>query len=149
MRTLSWVVCGLVCLGSVPGCSSGLAEVSGTVSLNGEPVKEGAINFIPIDGTRGAGAGAAIEDGRYHIPGSRGVTPGKNRVELRAFRTTGRKVPDPTGRPGTLADERVPAFPPEFNDQSTLTREVRPGSNTFNFDVTTPEPGKPPSQHGQ
>jgi hypothetical protein len=119
------------------------------VTLHGEPVKEGAITFIPTDGSRGAGAGAAIEDGKYHVPRARGATPGKNRVELRAFRTTGRKMKDPTGRPGALTDERVAAFPPEFNDQSTLTRDVQPGSNTFNFDVTVPAPGKPPSQRGR
>jgi hypothetical protein len=120
------------------GCSGGLSEVSGTVKINGQPVAEGAINFIPIDGNTGAGAGATIQDGRYHIPRSAGVAPGKNRVELRAFRETKRKVQDPTGKPGELTTERVLAFPPEFNDHSTLVRDVRPGSDTIDFDIIVP-----------
>src|SRR5438309_824557 len=95
------------------GCSGGnRAEVSGSVSLNGQPIEEGSINFIPVEGNTGPGAGGVIKDGRYHIPKHLGVKPGKNRVEIRAFKNTGRKVQDPTGLPGTLVDERVPAFPP-------------------------------------
>jgi hypothetical protein len=120
------------------GCSGGgKAEVSGTVLLDGEPVEQGSINFIPVEGTSGPGVGAVIKDGKYHIPKGKGVTVGKNRVELRAFRMSGRKVPDPMGRPGALTDERVPAFPPEYNTRSTLVREVQPGSNTFDFEVRT------------
>jgi hypothetical protein len=142
MRTLSSAVLGLACLWAA-GCGDGKAEVSGTVSLDGTPIEEGAINFIPIDGTRGPGAGAAIRDGKYHIPRSMGVTPGKNRVELRAFRNTGRKVKDPTGPRGAMTEERTQVFPLEYNDQSTLTREVSPGSNTFDFDINLTQPGKP------
>lgn len=120
------------------GCSGGLSEVSGTVKLNGQPVTEGAITFIPIEGNTGAGAGATIQNGKYHIPRSAGVSPGKNRVELRAFRETSRKVQDPTGKPGTLTTERVMAFPPEYNDHSTLIRDVRRGSDTIDFDITVP-----------
>ena len=126
------------------GCSGdGRSEVSGTVLLNGVPLEEGAIAFIPTDGNQGPEAGAVITDGRYHIPHSSGVTPGRNRVELRAFRYSGRKVPDPMGPPGSLTNERVPAFPPEFNERSTLTREVRKGSDTIDFDIHVDEPAKP------
>ena len=121
------------------GCSGDdRTEVSGTVTLNGQPVAEGAITFIPIDGNKGAGAGATIADGKYHIPRSAGVAAGKNRVELRAFRETGKKVQDPTGKPGVLTTERVMAFPPEYNDRSTLVREVGRGSATLDFDIKVP-----------
>src|SRR5690349_17430823 len=116
------------------GCSD-KASVSGTVRLNGQAIEEGSINFIPVEGNQGAGAGAVIDKGDYHVSRGKGVTPGKNRVELRAFRNTGRKVQDPTGKPGTMIDERVPAFPPEYNDKSTLVREVQPGSNKIDFDI--------------
>ncbi len=125
------------------GCSSSLSEVSGTVTLNGQPLPEGAINFIPVEGTRGAGAGATIRDGKYHVPAASGVTPGKNRVELRAFRSTGKKVKD-AGVPGaTEIEQRVPAFPPEYNDQSTLVREIRQGSNTIDFEISVPDSATP------
>jgi hypothetical protein len=139
VRTLSRG--GLLLLGlCVFGCSgSDKAEVSGTVKVNGEPIQEGAITFIPVEGTVGPGTGAAIRDGSYHVPQSMGATVGKNRVELRAFRNTGKKVQDPTGKPGVLTDERVLVFPPEYNDRSTLVREIKPGSNSLNFDIPVPD----------
>ncbi|MSR52580.1 MAG: hypothetical protein EXS09_04740 [Gemmataceae bacterium] len=123
---------------SLQGCSSSeRAEVFGTVILNGVPIEEGSISFIPIEGNLGPEVGAVIRDGRFHIPRSQGVMVGKNRVELKAFRNSGRKVQDPTGRPGTLAEERVPAFSPEYNERSTLIRDVNKGSNTIDFDIRT------------
>jgi hypothetical protein len=119
------------------GCSGQRAEVSGTVRLDGLAIEEGAIQFIPVEGTTGPSAGGVIKDGHYHIAQSKGVTIGKNRVELRAFRKTGRKVSDPTGPPGSITDERVQAFPPEYNERGTVIREVRAGSNTIDFDVRT------------
>lgn len=143
MRT-TLVLTALAISFSAVGCSGdGRSEVSGTVTLNGQPIQEGSINFIPIDGNQGPGAGAVIQNGKYHIPRESGVTPGKNRVELRAFKETGRKVQDPTGPPGTLAFERVLAFPPEYNDRSTLTKDVQRGSDTIDFHIELPEPGKP------
>jgi hypothetical protein len=111
--------------------------------LNGEPIQEGSINFIPVEGNQGPGTGAVIQNGKYHIPRSSGVTAGKNRVELRAFKETGRKVQDPTGPPGTLAFERLMVFPPEYNDRSTLVKDVQRGSDTIDFIIELPEPGKP------
>jgi hypothetical protein len=119
------------------GCSGDRAEVSGKVLLDGKPIEEGAITFIPIEGTRGPGTGAIIRDGKYHIPASKGVVVGRNRVELRAFRSSGGKIQDPTARRGTLTDVRVPAFGPEYNDESTLVRDIQRGANTLDFDIAT------------
>lgn len=125
------------------GCSGdNKSEVSGTVRFNGQDVAAGSINFIPTEGNTGPGTGAVIENGKYHIPRAKGVTPGKNRVEIRAFRNSTRKVQDPTGKPGALTEERVPLFPPQFNDQSTLVKDVARGSDTIDFDINIPEPGK-------
>jgi hypothetical protein len=136
MRMLHLSALAALSLG-LASCSGNLAEISGTVRLNGVPVEEGAINFIPVEGTQGAGAGAEIRNGAYRIPRSNGAAVGKNRVELRGFRNTGKKVPDLTGAPGAMMDERVPAFPPEYNDRSTLIKEVKAGSNKIDFDIDT------------
>src|SRR5262245_13602942 len=137
MRAVSLGCLTAVLLGLL-GCGDPQkAEVSGTVQLDGQPIEEGSIQFIPVEGTTGPSAGGTITNGQYHIPRDKGVTVGKNRVELRAFKKTGRKVQDPTGPPGTLADERIQAFPPEFNDKSTVVKDVRTGSNTIHFDVQT------------
>lgn len=136
MRIRYPVLIAILC--SPIGCNEGdRAEVSGTVSLNGTSIEEGSISFIPVEGNNGPEVGAVINKGRYHIPRTLGVMVGKNRVELKAFRNSGRKVQDPTGPPGTLAEERVAAFPPEYNERSTLFRDVNKGSNTIDFDIRT------------
>lgn len=120
------------------GCSGAgpqRAEVSGTVKINGQAVPEGAINFFPDKGTKGPEAGAAIKDGKFHIPRDQGPIVGTNRIVLRAFQKTGRKIQDPTAPPGTLTDEIANIFPPDVADNSTLFREVQPSDNVFDFDI--------------
>jgi hypothetical protein len=121
------------------GCSDApqRAAVSGTVKLNGELVAEGAINFIPTQGTTGPGVGTIIKDGKYHIPRDKGVIVGTNRVELRSIQKLGTKIQDPTKPQGVLAEERGEAFPPKYNNESTLTREIKAEDNTLDFDVKT------------
>ena len=122
------------------GCSKSgpdSAEVSGVVRLDGQLIEEGSIQFIPVDGTTGASSGGVIKNGKYHIDRKGGVTVGKNRVELRAFKESSKLIQDPTAKQGVLTKMRVPAFPPEYNDESTLVREITAGSNTINFDVQT------------
>jgi hypothetical protein len=119
-----------------------LAEVAGSVQLDGRPLEEGSIQFIPVEGTKGPGAGGIVANGKYRIARAKGVTVGRNRVELRGFRTTGRKVQDPTGPPGALAEERVQAFPAEYNDRSTVVKDIQAGSNTIDFDVYSKPKGK-------
>jgi len=119
------------------GCSDKRAEVSGTVQLDGQPVPDGRIDFIPVEGTKGPGTGAPIKDGHYHIAKKDGVVVGKNRVELRTFRKTGEQIQDPNAPQGVLTDERAQAFPPEYSDQSTVVKEIHEGPNTIDFDVQT------------
>src|SRR5262245_62012346 len=128
---------------AAPGCSgsSSTAEVSGTVKLDGQLIEEGSIQFIPVDGTTGPSAGAAIRNGQYHIPRAQGAAIGKNRVELRSFKMSGKKIQEPTAPPGTLTEARVQAFPPEYNDASTVVKEIQAGGNTIDFDVSSkPKP---------
>jgi hypothetical protein len=135
----------LACAGLLLGCSSGglrTAAVSGTVTLNGQPVAEGSITFIPVEGTTGPERGAVIKDGQYSIPQAKGVVVGKNRVELRSIQKSGKKIQDPTKPPGTLIDELAEAFPPECNSKSTLVRDIQAENNTLNFAIDTKQAGK-------
>ena len=113
------------------------AAVSGHVSLHGQPISEGVIQFLPVEGTVGPEAGGVISNGQYDIPRQRGPVVGKNRVELRASKKTGRKIQDPTGRPGVQTDEYAELFPPDSNTNSTLVREIKDDPNTLDFDIRT------------
>ena len=111
------------------------AAATGHVSLDGQPIKEGVIQFLPVEGTVGPETGGVITNGQYDIPRERGPVVGKSRIELRASKKTGRKIQDPTGRSGTLTDEYVEMFPPSANTNSTLVREIKDEPNKLDFDV--------------
>jgi hypothetical protein len=60
------------------GCSSG-STVSGTVTIDGEPLKDGTITLIPKDPKTGQAAGGDIKNGFFKI---KNVTPGEMRVTV-------------------------------------------------------------------
>lgn len=116
------------------GCGSGdRAAVSGRVTLDGAPLKEGAITFIPIPPNQGATAGGTIRDGQYQIAASEGPRPGANRVEIRGAIRTGRTVPDP--RMPKQQMEEVLNVPRLYHSPSELTRDLNAGSNSLDFEL--------------
>ena len=131
----------LLCTPALAGCSrqnNDRAEVSGNVLVDQVPLAEGSIAFFPIDGTIGPSAGAIVENGRYHIPQAKGAAVGRNRVDIRGFRWSGKKARD-IWRPGETVDERVSAVGPEYNSQSTLSADIRAEKNELNFDLHGPQ----------
>jgi len=135
------------------GCSdSGLKTrtVFGSVSCGGEPVPQGHVRFVPIEGTSGPAGTGTIADGQYRIDARGGVPLGKHRVEIVAQKTTGRKVPGfILMEPGEV-DEIVTLGPPEYEGQrSPLVEEVTADSDgRFDFEIPAnpggPRPGNRP-----
>jgi len=113
------------------------AAVSGHVTLDGQPINEGVIQFLPVEGTVGPETGGIITNGQYDIPHDHGPIVGKSRIELRASKKTGGKIQDPTGRPGVLTDEYKEMFPPGSNTNSSLVREIKDEPNKLDFDIRT------------
>jgi hypothetical protein len=105
-----------------------LGSVTGKVTLDSKPLANATVRFIPLDDEgrqerKGASVAMGVTDdsGRYrlfYVKDTYGAATGKNRVEINAMDTAGH--------------ERVPR---DFNGQSTLLREVKSGSQTFDFDV--------------
>jgi hypothetical protein len=123
------------------GCSGG-PSASGTVSFNGASVDNGTIIFSPEGNTKEK-ASAKIVDGKFTIPSQTGLSTGKNRVEIYWNQKTGKQVGTP-GDTTLMMDETVQVIPNQFNTGSTLTEEVKSGSNTFTFDLkgTANTPGQ-------
>src|SRR5215510_3955324 len=61
--TWCWFAAGLL----LSGCASSDVSISGTVKLDGKPLADGDIQFIPTPGTSGPDAGAVITDGKYKV----------------------------------------------------------------------------------
>src|SRR5947208_1033001 len=73
-----------VSLGTLAGCSGdpqNRQEITGEVTLTGQPIEDGIITFSPVDGQQ-TGDGASIIKGKYKIPREKGLSPGKYRVSI-------------------------------------------------------------------
>ena len=110
------------------------AAVCGTVTVDGQPVENGMIQFTPTEGTTGPVAGAVIENGEYSAEKKRGPVVGTQRVEISGNRKTGNKIKNEMGM---VVDERVSVVPEAYNAQSTLVRQVESGKNIFDFPLNS------------
>ena len=115
------------------GCADGgphPQDITGSVTLDKEPVERGIIRFEPKGGTTPT-AEALIEAGRYAMP----VMPGTYKVEIRAPRTTKRKR-DIAG-PGQEADVTVESIPARYNNETTLEVIITKDNKVYDFPLTT------------
>ena len=127
---------GLLLLLAVLGCAgSKRASVTGKVTFDGQPLEEGRITFVPDQSNPGPTAGAAVVKGTYTVPAANGVFVGKNTVQINAVRKTGKKIQSPFG-PG-LIDDVSEFVPKKYNLQSELSRDIKPGKNELDFDLTS------------
>jgi hypothetical protein len=112
------------------GCgeeTGGKLPVSGTITLKGQPIADGSIQFESAS----AFTGAAIKDGKYQIPAAQGLLPGTYTVRISAPESTAPPA-EPGGEIAPPVADRVPA---EYNVNSTLKFEAKPGADKFDFDV--------------
>jgi hypothetical protein len=130
-------------LALLAGCA-GRAAVDGTVTFNGEPVDNGGIQFVSEDGKNKGGG--EIKGGKYSLTGDHGLPPGKYKVEVYWNKKTGKTVVDKADT-GEKMDETSQVIPPEFNTNTTLSAEIKSGTNSgVNFDLkgSAVVPGKGP-----
>jgi hypothetical protein len=80
----------LVCIAS---CGAPQLAVSGTVTVDGQPLEEGTIHFQPAD-FDAKGTGGMVRQGSFTLS-RHTLVPGKYRVSVDGFRKTGRMVADP------------------------------------------------------
>lgn len=123
MRRLLVLFLGLV----LAGCDSGVKRVAvvGNVMLDGEPVAEGNIVFLPGDADSG-GDGARIVDGEYRCE----VTPGAKRIRI----TADRRVPGPNDRTGMPRHEQY--IPARYNRATTLKASIEQ-AQSLDFPLTS------------
>jgi hypothetical protein len=115
------------------GCSTeaGKGTVSGTVTLDGQPLKDGLIRFVPVDGQT-ATAEAMIVDGEF-----RALLPiGEKRVSISAPKVVGKRPAyQAAGAPSIdIVEELLPA---RYNAKSELTLNVTGGRQDADFKLTS------------
>lgn len=117
------------------GCNSQPAgpemyEVSGNVTFDGAPLKEGRIRFRLTSGDQRAFE-AEISDGQYSLE----TTAGSMQVEVRASRIVPGKFEQasPDEEPQPVGEMYIPE---KYNAKTELSAEVSAGGeNTFSFDL--------------
>ena len=105
--------------------------VSGTVTLDGEPLAEGEIYFLtPAEGQVDI---LSIENGKFEGE----AKAGSRRVEIRAYKMEEAEVP--ADMPGLeLEPSKVNYLPAAYNTESTLTADVSDSKpNEFTFELTS------------
>lgn len=131
VRNLLLVFCAC-CLG-VSGCGpqSNLADITGTVTIDGAAPKEGSISFIPLDG-KAPTTGAVIEEGKYVSQ----VPIGESKVEIRIPKVVGKKkLYDTADSPEQEIMAEV--LPSKYNEESELRVTAERGENTKNWELST------------
>jgi hypothetical protein len=76
-----WCWLAIISAVLIAGCEPSLLPVKGRVTLDGQPLSEALIMFVPL----GAGqkkTGASITQGAYEIQQANGLSDGKYRVEI-------------------------------------------------------------------
>jgi len=128
---------------ALAGCSdpyAGRQDVAGTVTLAGQPLKNGSITFFPADG-QGTQSGAGIDNGAYKIPRQQGLKPGKYRIEITAGDGKTPTNEEAGGPGGSTNIVSVDLIPEEWNTKSKKEVTVKAeGGNTFDFDIPNVNP---------
>ncbi|MFN3158430.1 MAG: hypothetical protein ACE37I_03880 [Rubinisphaera brasiliensis] len=124
------------CGGSVAGPE--LANVSGTVTVNGDPVEGLIVEFQPADGP--PASGVTDGSGNYTLTatgGRSGAQLGLNQVRVkgRPADTSEEVLSEMATEEGTDLEalKSLPVIPPKYNEESELEADVQPGSNEFDF----------------
>ncbi len=120
---------GILC---VLGCgpNDNRQALTGTVTWQGSALSKGVITLYPKG--NGSTVGCEIVDGKFSIDAVNGATPGNYRVEIIAFRPTGKTEFDIDQNKKVSIDEQY--LPKEFNSASKLEAEVAVGKpNSFEF----------------
>jgi|SRR5947209_409262 len=139
-RHLGPAAFALLLLGGCHSADPSLVPVSGTVALDGQPLANATVTFIPKDGTPGfGGVGRTDAAGKYKLLGSRddapGVPPGEYRVVIgKRLMPDGSEVPADDKTPPMNSPARE-SLPGEYSSMSasSLGASVQPGVGPIDF----------------
>jgi hypothetical protein len=128
--TRTQIVLALAFLVLAGGCGSGLAPVSGTVTLDGKPLTKGNVCFIPAASGPSA-YGTISSDGTYQLQTgvATGLAPGEYRVTV----ASAAEIPAPT--PQNPEPVPVSLLPPKYASAETSGLKFTVTSSGGKFDI--------------
>lgn len=128
-------------VGTIAGCGSPpeVARVTGSVTLNGDPLPEAIIVFRPMARATGQSTEGKVLDGKFDVRQKSGVF-GRHRVEIYAHRSVAQR--EPATQEPLPPGQQPPAggiqmLPDQFNRFSNLTFDILPGENRADFELVS------------
>ena len=128
---LSYAIIALL-LGCVLGCGGRgpmMGTVTGIVSLDGTHLKDGNINFEPVNGIDQTASGK-IADGQFSVQ----VPVGKSKVRVTANKVIGQRRAYP-GPESPVVDDVVELIPKKYNAETGLEVDVQRGATPASFEL--------------
>jgi len=138
-RPLTLLVPALTLLALAGGCGKpahipDLGDVSGTVTLDGQPLVDATVNFSPAEGRPSFGKTDAAGQYSLSFVGEyTGAIVGPHTVRI----STEQYIEREDGTTDYVKESVLPGY----NKKSTLTANVEPGENSFDFELSS-KPGK-------
>jgi hypothetical protein len=137
VETASTLLIGLV-VGCGPADGLNRQAMSGTVTVDGQPLISGATLFEPETEQSGTAVGSTIRRGSFLITRDKGAVPGTYRV--RVYASSGRQAPPTAWQTELTPRPMIERLPTRYNAQSKLRAEVVAGrGNRYVFDLISAE----------
>ena len=132
---------------SLAGCGDGPSEkIQGRVTLNGDPLPNAAMQFIPIGETGGTGAsGMTDKDGNYLLTPhhqAAELAVGEYKVVISRRLNPDGSEPDPNTPP--IESQAVETLPPHYSDRerTKLRVKIAKDKKQHDFQLEAPKPPK-------
>ena len=129
---ISMLVLSLLCFAGCWAAKTKTVKVTGKITIDGNPIEQGAIKFIAIDGETQVGGGS-ISNGEYLAE----VPPGQKRVLVNGQKIVGKEplykdMPDSPTR-----DKLDRVTPLIYNNQeaSPLRADIKSETKDLDFDL--------------
>lgn len=137
LRTFSACAGLIVLIGCGGPDGPEMVDISGTVTYQGQPIKDGAIRFIPKEGTEARVTPAMIVDGKYSASGKTGLAVGSYTVEFHSYETATSQASSDPAQEGAVIPEMIQKkelLPEKYSADSQETITIEPGSGTVTKD---------------
>ena len=128
------MLCAVQC-----GCGSGgpeLAEVTGTVTLDGNPVPNATVIFNPTTEGGTNSMGKTDAQGNYRLEftqDKKGALIGEHTVQITTKKISASDMPDT----GEVVETKFVAIPPQYRKAGALKAEVKKQRNQIDFALTS------------
>lgn len=117
---------------TIIGCGDsygGRKAITGTITLAGQPIKEGSIRFYPQDG-QDTETGCQISNGKFALERKDGLKPGKYLIRVTAGDGKTPADEEAAGPGGGTNIVSVDLIPPDWAESSTQKVEVKADGKT-------------------